>query len=288
MDTCPSCHSCGMPFEKASDHALGDPKQIYCMHCTDEKGQLKAYEDILSGYASYLVHSQGLALAAATNIARNALSQMPAWKDRPRVNLYFLIHKAQRAHLFDLSAKIGRADFSDAMEANVIQQELRDMIQHLREHAINETTFVHPLFEEVGNQVDSIDEGHEDLEKELDKLQAMLNTKQWNQLYSALNRFIALYLTHLDEEESLQEEVLWKHFDDARLDAALTAFKKSRSPGQMMEDIKFMIPAMSIPELTKMFREIKAHAPVAAFQIVCKIAEGNLDPIRWSKLHQQI
>ena len=80
--TCPSCYSCGMPLEKASDHALGDINQQFCVHCTNEQGQLKPYEDILSGMANYLVHSQGVAITAAKEIAKDVLANQPAWRDR--------------------------------------------------------------------------------------------------------------------------------------------------------------------------------------------------------------
>lgn len=80
--TCPSCYSCGMPFEKASDHALGDPTQNFCIHCTDEKGRLKPYEEIVNGFANYLVHSQGVAMTAAIAIAKDVLAKQPAWRDR--------------------------------------------------------------------------------------------------------------------------------------------------------------------------------------------------------------
>lgn len=80
--TCPSCYSCGMPLEKASDHALGDINHQFCVHCTDEHGQLKPYEEILNGMANYLVHSQGVAMTAAKEIAKDVLAKQPAWRDR--------------------------------------------------------------------------------------------------------------------------------------------------------------------------------------------------------------
>ena len=59
-------------FEKASDHALEDINHKFCVHCTDEQGQLKPYEEILSGIANYLVHSQGVAMTAANEIAKDS------------------------------------------------------------------------------------------------------------------------------------------------------------------------------------------------------------------------
>jgi hypothetical protein len=71
-----------MPLEKASDHALGDINQQFCVHCTNEQGQLNPYEDILSGMANYLVHSQGVAMTAAKEIAKDVLAKQPVWRDQ--------------------------------------------------------------------------------------------------------------------------------------------------------------------------------------------------------------
>jgi hypothetical protein len=71
-----------MPFEKASDHALGDANHKFCVHCCDAQGQLKPYEEILSSMAHYLVRSQGVAQAAAVEVAKDVLANQPAWKDR--------------------------------------------------------------------------------------------------------------------------------------------------------------------------------------------------------------
>jgi hypothetical protein len=79
--TCPSCFSCGMPFEKASDHALGDVNHKFCSHCTDSQGQLKPYEEILIGMVNYLMHSQDVSKAAAIEIAKGLLAEQPAWRD---------------------------------------------------------------------------------------------------------------------------------------------------------------------------------------------------------------
>ena len=201
-----------------------------------------------------------------------------------KVDLYTFIHKAQRMHLFNLSAKIGSTDFSDEAEVNSIEKDLRSMITHLRKHSLSEATFIHPLFNELGNQIAVIDEEHDDLEKELLKIEHILNEKKWEDLYSELNRFIGSYLIHQDEEEHLQSDILWKHFDNDRLAAVMTAFKKSISPAENIENLKFMIPSLSVPELTQMFQNIKKSASTSAFQTCCQIAESHLEKSRWQKL----
>lgn len=104
----------------------------------------------------------------------------------------------------------------------------------------------------MGYKIDGIDEEHDDLEKELIKLESILNQKKWNLLYPELNRFIASYLTHQDEEEQLQADVLWKHFDDHRLASVMAAYKQSRTPEQKSKNIKFLVFGLNIPELKKL------------------------------------
>lgn len=205
-----------------------------------------------------------------------------------KIDLYSFIHKAQRVHLFTLAIKIGRADFSDEIEAHSIEQELRDMIARLKAHSIHEDTLIHPLFRELGDQIAVIDEEHDDLGKELLKLEHILDSKQWDLLYPELNRFISAYLAHQDEEETMQEQILWKHFDNARLGTVMTAFQASRTPAQKMDDLKFIIPGLSLSELTALFQGIKASAPAPAFETACQIAEMHLEPGRWTALHKAI
>lgn len=194
-----------------------------------------------------------------------------------RVDLYTVIHKAQRVHMFELSAKIGRLDFGDEQAVGEMNDELRHFVTHIREHGHHEDIFIHPLFRELGNEAVVLDEEHDDLDKELDQLETILDQKNWQQLYPAFNRFIAIYLLHQDEEESLQASVLWKHFDDGRLLGAFGAFKASRSPSQHAEDLKFILPGLSTLEIAEIFRSIKASS-LEAFQSALKMAEKQLEP----------
>lgn len=78
---CKSCNSCGMPLENNDDFALGDTASSYCKYCVDPKGQLLAYETILTNNANYYKESQGITAQAATKMAKDLLKTMPAWKN---------------------------------------------------------------------------------------------------------------------------------------------------------------------------------------------------------------
>jgi len=81
-DKCPACGSCGMPLEKPEDYALGDVTRPYCRYCTDARGELLPYEQVLETNKRFYVESQGITPEAATRMAREMLADMPAWRDR--------------------------------------------------------------------------------------------------------------------------------------------------------------------------------------------------------------
>ncbi len=72
-----SCQSCGMPLTEAA------PGQMYCEYCTDDKGSLKPYSQVLEGtVVGYFMGMQKLKRPEAEKAAREHLSRMPAWAGR--------------------------------------------------------------------------------------------------------------------------------------------------------------------------------------------------------------
>jgi hypothetical protein len=71
-----------MPMEKPEDFALGDATRPYCRYCTDERGQLLPFEEVLATNVRFYVESQGITPAAADEMARAMLKDMPAWRSR--------------------------------------------------------------------------------------------------------------------------------------------------------------------------------------------------------------
>lgn len=72
-----SCQSCGMPLKDA------EPGAMYCDHCTDPKGMLKPYEQVLEGTVTgYFMAHQKMARKDAEKAATEHLAKMPAWCTR--------------------------------------------------------------------------------------------------------------------------------------------------------------------------------------------------------------
>ncbi|MFT7486989.1 MAG: hypothetical protein ACI9F9_002847, partial [Candidatus Paceibacteria bacterium] len=69
-----SCQSCGVPLADAIEG------QMYCEHCTDDRGQLHPFEAILEGtITGYFMGMQKMERAAAEVAAKEHLLKMPAW-----------------------------------------------------------------------------------------------------------------------------------------------------------------------------------------------------------------
>lgn len=69
-----SCQSCGMPLQDSK------PGQMYCGYCTDEKGNLRPYEQVFEGTVTgYFMGMQKMDRKAAEQAATAHLQRMPAW-----------------------------------------------------------------------------------------------------------------------------------------------------------------------------------------------------------------
>jgi hypothetical protein len=201
-----------------------------------------------------------------------------------RVDLYTFIHKAQRYHMFRLSELIGSADLSQNVEAEEVFQQVQELMEHLKDHAQNEKIYIHPLFQKLGSMGVHFDEEHENLESEIHKIEKIVLEKDWSRLYAAYTKFIGLYLLHLDEEEAAQREILWKHYSDDVLGATFMRFKSERPAPLAKKDFEFMLPALSVPELTHIFRGMKASAPAPVFEGACSTAAKLVEKQKWDKI----
>lgn len=205
-----------------------------------------------------------------------------------RVDLYTAVHKAQRFHLFRLSNEIGSADFTDTDTVQRISAEFDRLLHILRDHAHNEETYIHPLFQQLGQAGEALQGEHQTLEKEIEGLEAILREQRWGELYARYTLFLGHYLLHLDKEEQTQKNVLWQNYADSELAAVFNRFKAERSPQEAKVDLELMLPALSLPELTRMFQGMKASAPESAFQGACGLAAGILGTGRWEQLRRLV
>lgn len=200
-----------------------------------------------------------------------------------RVDLYTTIHKAQRFHMFELANAIGGDGPGNDTPAITLVERIRRLIEHLRDHAHNEETYIHPLYDRVGQRADSLRHGHEELEADLQEIEQVL-ANGGDSLYATYTRFLGKYLLHLSEEEDLQKQILWERYDDSALNTVLDRFKAERPREKAAADFEFMLPALSIPELVRLFGGMKLAVTPNVFDSACSQARRLLGADRWQQV----
>ncbi|MDF1548001.1 MAG: zinc ribbon domain-containing protein [Bacteroidales bacterium] len=74
------CESCGMPMITAEDFGAKNTDNKYCIHCTDELGKLKPFEQKLTDMTHFIMRTSDLNKENAEKMAKETMSKMPAWK----------------------------------------------------------------------------------------------------------------------------------------------------------------------------------------------------------------
>ncbi len=81
MKEFPKCGSCGMMMTKKVDFGGGDTENKFCVHCTDDKGNLKSRQEIKDGMVHAMMKMKNLSLQDAVFEVDESMAKMPAWKN---------------------------------------------------------------------------------------------------------------------------------------------------------------------------------------------------------------
>ena len=74
------CESCGMPMVHDEVRGGGKKDNRYCVHCTDEEGNLKDREEVREGMVRFYMKSMAKPRAEAERFVDEHMSKMPAWQ----------------------------------------------------------------------------------------------------------------------------------------------------------------------------------------------------------------
>jgi hypothetical protein len=201
-----------------------------------------------------------------------------------RVDLYSLVHKAQRFTLFRLANDLGHSECSDVVAMTALGDRVLHVMDHLQDHAYNEEHYIHPLYQRIGFDLAALETDHQELAGTLDQLRTQVDGKHWDRLSSGVIALISVYLPHLEEEERIQREVLWPAYADGELAAVMQRFKMERTPAMSRADLELLLPAISVGEMARIFQGMKSTAPSAVYAGACQLASGILETTRWEQV----
>jgi len=171
-----------------------------------------------------------------------------------KIDFYTQIHKALRRLLFNLSIKIGAADWTNPQICKEIYDELLQLIALLKVHAHHEEKYFHPLIaKKLKKEEMELHHEHQSQDQLLEELIALTTNKkeknndQGLKVYRAFNRFIAYYLEHLEKEESIMPILIERSTIDELL-SALNGLIQSFTPQELNDSLVYMLPALNPQE----------------------------------------
>jgi hypothetical protein len=77
-------------------------------------------------------------------------------------------------------------------------------------------------------------------------------------------------------------------YSDQDLLAVFQRFQAERAPADTRADMRFMLPALSVPEITRIYSGIKAGASSDAFAGACELAVLSVEPEVWNQVRAHL
>ncbi len=212
-----------------------------------------------------------------------------------QLNMYTPIHKGLRNLLFAASLSASSTDWNDEGDLVSLQEQVVRMFHVLRLHVLNEETYVHPLLSDRLVGVHKVLEAaHREQEGVLSDLEAFFyraraadqsrRVQLGLEFYRVLNRFIALYLPHLDEEESRVMLMLSEAFTSDELMATYVTILKAQTEEDMLDDIDMMFPALTTDEVVELMGSGALWMSPELMQKAGPRAERAMATGRWRKV----
>lgn len=212
-----------------------------------------------------------------------------------RYNVFNNIHKGLRGMLFDTQIKIQQTDFTSPEAAEVIGN-LEQVLMFFDEHADHEDRFILANIVKQEPVISQELENDHVLDHKLGEglMDYILQWKQaltakdkalaGQQIFYAFNEFIAFNLYHMNKEENQLLVLLWKHYTDEEIHGMETQILESINPQVLMEESRWMMRSMSVPEIAGWLQGIKMNAPEPVYGVFVQMAEEELPAARFEQL----
>lgn len=216
-----------------------------------------------------------------------------------RFDMYTDIHKALRAWMGDVQARLGAIDVEDEADCASVLQAFSELLDMMHSHLQHENNFVHAAIEArqpgasaalAGDHVSHI-ETIAQLQRQglaLQSCPAHERAVAALCLYREFVLFAAENMAHMQVEETESNGLLQALYTDEELLALHERLVGSIPPAEMMAVTRWMLPAITPQSRAQMLAGIRATAPAEAFEATLAAARTHLRPADWDKLQRAL
>lgn len=200
-----------------------------------------------------------------------------------RHDLYRRPHKALRAWMSDTLVALGRVDPLDDCEVREGAERLEELMAFCEKHAAIENEFVHRAIEDrrkdASRALAIAHVGHAAAIEEL----RLAARRRDPMLHRRVAAFVADNLRHMEDEEGPGNALLWELFSDAELQEIEARIVASIAPGDAMQAMRWMLPALNHPERVALLEGFR-RAPPGVLQGAMAVAQSHLRAVDFAKL----
>lgn len=213
-----------------------------------------------------------------------------------RYNVFNNIHKGLRNMLFQAQVKIQQTDFA-ATEADAAVADLEYVLKCYDTHADHEDHFILDCIAEKETAItEELEKDHvidhqlsNNLRSQIAAHKAATNadgkTVAGQEIFYALNEFIAFNLYHMNKEERVLLPLLWKHFTDMEILEMEHKIVASIPPPVLMAESRWMMRSINNGEISAWMGGIKMGAPEPVYNLFVQMAQEELPAARFAALN---
>ena len=213
-----------------------------------------------------------------------------------RHDFFTVIHKGQRKELFAATILAGTINWEDATAANEFVGLWSKLTAMLEAHAAREHKHFFPLLAQHAPEIVSqVEAAHEDLEHELinltDVIAVAAGTRSREDglaVYRQVSAFVAKYLLHILDEETIVMPAIWQHCTDCEINAARLAFQADQSPAGLVRSRRAILTAITQAELATTALGVQLGSTDEVFKAFMTDARQLLEPPEWNDLQESV
>ena len=212
-----------------------------------------------------------------------------------RFNVFNQVHKGLRALLYDTALKIQQTDFTDMLQGSLTIKAVEDVVFLFEDHAHNEDSFILPAVGKFDSNIITVFENEHAEDERLSKI-LLAASAAWQAsdedgrydigqiIFYQFNAFVAFNLYHMNKEETVLNEALWKYYSDLEIIQIMNELLASLPPNVMNAEAPWMVRGMNDPEIITWLQEVKQHAAAPIFGMLSGLAQSELPVARWENI----
>ncbi|MGP8158814.1 MAG: hemerythrin domain-containing protein [Thermoplasmata archaeon] len=225
-------------------------------------------------------------------------------------DLFTPIHKAIRSMIYSLGGRLQTVDLADKAASAAVLADLQHEFANavsatcvlclLHSHAGSEETGIFPSMQPIdAGMIRMLLDDHHEIRRRLIALTKMADelgtvdlperrTELGVRINREANEFFAFYLAHMNKEEVTIVPAMKEHFTDDQMRAMQGAIMGAMPPERLANYLRWMLPSLSLGELTGMMVGVKHGAPPQFLQFVNGIGTANVEPARWALVRERV